>query len=90
MTLPDASRFASARLSLLRAGARSPTSPTRTWSCCASTESEPAALLVGTRDDDSDQVSVVTDDQQMTCNTVHVGALPQFSRAWLRSIAYDA
>lgn len=54
------------------------------------TESEPAALLAGTRDDDNPQVSVVTQDQQMTCETVHVGALRMFSRAWFESIGYDA
>jgi hydrogenase/urease accessory protein HupE len=53
------------------------------------TESEPAALLAGARTDDTGEVAVVTANQQMTCESVHVGALRQFSRTWLESIGYD-
>lgn len=54
------------------------------------TESEPPALIAGARDESSGQVEVVTANQQMTCESVHVGALRQFSRTWLESRGYDA
>jgi hydrogenase/urease accessory protein HupE len=53
------------------------------------TDSDPAALLAGAREDASGQVAAITANQQMTCEGVHVGALRQFSRTWLASIGEE-
>jgi len=47
---------------------------------------DPAGVLAGARADTTGQVKAVTIRQEMTCTSVHVGALRQFSRAWMESI----
>lgn len=48
---------------------------------------DPQGVLAGTADVPDGQVKVLTNRQEMTCESVHVGALRQFSRAWIDSIA---
>lgn len=47
---------------------------------------DPTGVLAGARDDATGQITAVTTRHEMTCETVHVGALRQFSRAWMESI----
>lgn len=51
---------------------------------------DPRGVLAGARNDTSGRIKVVTDRQEMTCESVHVGALRQFSRAWLDSTGAPA
>lgn len=48
--------------------------------------SDPAGVLAGAREDATGQVTAVTTGHELTCKAVQVGALRQFSRAWVESI----
>ncbi|HEY0888502.1 MAG TPA: HupE/UreJ family protein [Nocardioides sp.] len=47
---------------------------------------DPRGVLAGTGEVTDGKVKAVTMRQEMTCESVHVGALRQFSRAWMDSI----
>lgn len=51
---------------------------------------DPAGVLAGVDEAPEGQVIAITGRQQMTCESVHVGALRQFSRTWFDSIGADA
>ncbi len=46
---------------------------------------DPAGVLAGARDATTGQIKAVTIRQELTCEAVHIGALRQFSRAWMDS-----
>jgi hypothetical protein len=50
------------------------------------TGSDAGAVLAGPQPEPSSQVKAVTIDQTMTCTSLHVGALRQFSTAWFDSM----
>lgn len=54
------------------------------------TSGDPAGVLAGTGEVAEGRLKAVTMRQQMTCESVHVGALRQFSRAWMDSIGATA
>lgn len=47
---------------------------------------DPAGVVAEGREDVTGQVTAVMVRQEITCETVHVVALRQFSRAWMESI----
>jgi hypothetical protein len=47
---------------------------------------DPTSVIAGTAEVSAGQVKAVTVREEMTCETVHIGALRQFSRAWMDSI----
>ena len=50
------------------------------------TSGDPTSVIAGTGEVNAGQVKAVTVRQEMTCETVHIGALRQFSRAWMESL----